>query len=171
MVGIPYWKTSIYIYALSLFKNRYKHKATLKFKPNNILRFIEFMAKKETLPLHGWWCFLDEKHLPNKDVVNKKARVNPITGILSPVIVSGIFCKLFTLFAVISKDKINKKPVAFYIAEENGTVYTFMVFIMKLLCKGITKLNIYQTLSTQNYVLWLHNSVILDHIILLHKTN
>jgi hypothetical protein len=35
------------------FKNRYKHKATLKFKPNNILRFIEFMGKKETLPLHG----------------------------------------------------------------------------------------------------------------------
>jgi hypothetical protein len=52
---------------------------------------------------------LDEKHLANKDVVNKKARVNLITGILSPVIVSGDFCKLFTLFAVISVDKINKK--------------------------------------------------------------
>ena len=98
------------------------------------------MKRKEMLNLHGRWCFLDEKHIANKDVVRTKARVHPITGVLAPVLVSGDFRKSFNLYVVITANSVEKThPVDFSIQEENGSASTFMSFIDYLLKRRFFK--------------------------------
>jgi hypothetical protein len=47
----------------------------------------------DALPHHHMYNFLDEKHLVNKDVIAAKSRVNPLTGHMDCIPVSGDFRK------------------------------------------------------------------------------
>jgi hypothetical protein len=53
-----------------------------KFKWGNIVRFLQLKKKMDLLSDHTHWCFLDKKHIVNKDAILPKGRADPRWGML-----------------------------------------------------------------------------------------
>ena len=124
------------------FKNRFKFSGDFKkpnlvpldkWRPVNISKYMEYRYKMEALPLHHLWCFLDEKHIVNRDTIRMKGRANPITGKLECIAVSGDFREAYNLMAIISANPEKKKPIAYHIQTSNNTAKSFYLFIQNLI--------------------------------------
>jgi hypothetical protein len=85
---------------------------------------------------HTKWNFLDEKHIVNKDALSTKGRVNPLTGYIDFIPVTGDFCKSYNIFAIISGNPAKLHPVQYRIDKENGMAETFVCFITVLIISG-----------------------------------
>jgi hypothetical protein len=127
------------------FKNRFPfrgsfRKANLipldKFKRGNIVRFLQYKEKMDLLCDHTQWCFLDEKHIVNKDAIPPKGRADPLTGYVDYIPVTGDFRDSYNIFAIISGNPRKPRPVQYRIDQENGTAETFMMFIRALIISG-----------------------------------
>ena len=68
------------------FKTRFDHKGSFrkpnlvpldKFKQENVIRFVEYKLKCKLMFDHSRFCFIDEKHLVNKDSVPKNCGAVP----------------------------------------------------------------------------------------------
>jgi hypothetical protein len=73
------------------FREHYDYAGTFKV-PNlvpidkcrlwNAERVMAYQAIMDMFPNHSKWNFLDEKHVVNKDVLPKKIRADPLTGLM-----------------------------------------------------------------------------------------
>jgi hypothetical protein len=79
---------------------------------------------------------LDEKHLVNMDAINGKVRVNPVTGQVDAIGVSGDFRDAYNLLAAISANPLKGRPMVFTLGKENGTAEAFMKLIRGLILSG-----------------------------------
>ena len=104
-----------------------------KFRPENILRFMEFRMILEDLPDHSKFHWLDEKHMVNKDVEATKVRADPLTGHIPCIYVNGDFREAYNLFAIMSASPRKASPVAYSIGRDNGNAAAFLAFIEMLL--------------------------------------
>ena len=57
---------------------------------------------------HTKWCFFDEKHLSNKDVLPDKLRANPLTGMVDAIPVAGNFWESYDMITGISVNVFKK---------------------------------------------------------------
>jgi hypothetical protein len=80
-----------------------------KFKRVNIVRFLQYREKMDLLTDHTQWCFLDVKHIVNKDAILPKGRADPLTGYVDYIPVTGDFRDSYNIFAIISGNP--RKPV------------------------------------------------------------
>jgi hypothetical protein len=85
--------------------------------------------KMDELPHHHMFCFLDEKYLANKDASATKGRVDPLTGRLDCILVSGDFRETYNLMAVISANPDKKKHVEYHIDMLNGD-FSFISYLI-----------------------------------------
>jgi hypothetical protein len=60
---------------------------------------------------HTQWCFLDEKHIVNKDDIPPKGRANPLMGYVDYILVTGGFREAYNIFAIISGNPAKHRPV------------------------------------------------------------
>ena len=120
------------------FKNRFEFPANFKkpnvvpldkWRPINIARFIEYKCLMDALPLHYMWCFLDEKHIVNKDTIRDKVRADPLTGKLPNIPVSGDFRETYNLMAIVSLNPEKRRSIEYSIAQKNNDSTAFMKFI------------------------------------------
>jgi hypothetical protein len=108
-----------------------------KWRPTNIKSYLEYRMKVDELPHHHMFCFLDEKHLANKDAIATKGQEDPLTGRLDCTIpVSGDFRETYSLMAVISANPDKKKHVEYHIDTLNGDSIVFYCFISYLISSG-----------------------------------
>jgi hypothetical protein len=107
-----------------------------KWRPTNITSYLEYRMKMEQLPHHHLYNFLDEKHLANKDAIEMKGRVDPLTGQLDCIPVSGDFRETYNLMAVISANPDKQKHVEYHIDKQNGDAVAFYCFICYLITVG-----------------------------------
>jgi hypothetical protein len=122
-----------------------------KFRPENLLRYMEFRLILEQLPDHSKFRWLDEKHIVNKDVAATKVRADPRTGCIPCIYVNGDFRDACNLFAIISANPRKSSPVAHSIGRENGNAASFLRFIEFLLARNS---------FNQGYVLIMDNASI-----------
>jgi hypothetical protein len=104
-----------------------------KFRPENIVRYLEYRAKIEQLFDHSKYHFCDEKHLVNKDVYSKRARADPLTGYMDCVYVSGDFRATYNLLAITSANPRKAQNMAYSLGVENGDSAAFLLFIEGLI--------------------------------------
>jgi hypothetical protein len=81
-----------------------------KFRPENLLRCMEFRLIFEQLPDHSKFHWLDEKHIVNKDVEATKVRADPRTGCIPCIYVNGDFRDACNLFAINKRKSAQVKP-------------------------------------------------------------
>ena len=133
--------SNFFLYRFS-FSGKYR-KANLvpldKFKIENRINYFRFMRTVKWLRDHTKWKFFDEKHLVNKDTLDKKVCANPLTGQIDCIPVSGDFRESYNLIAAITCDKTNGSSMQYTMGKANGTAEAFMLFINRLLINGWLK--------------------------------
>jgi transposase len=107
-----------------------------KFKRENVIRFIEYKLKCELLFDHSRFCFIDEKHLVNKDSVPKKLRGCPLTGRMDFIPVSGDFRESYNMIACISANPLKQKHCVYAIGKKNGSAEAFLDFCHMMIFSG-----------------------------------
>jgi transposase len=107
-----------------------------KFRPENLLRYMEFRLILEKLPDHSKFHWLDEKHMVNKDAEATKVRADPLTGYIPCIYVNGDFRDAYNLFAIISASPRKVSPVAYSVGRDNGNAASFLAFIEFLLARN-----------------------------------
>jgi hypothetical protein len=107
-----------------------------KFRPENIVRYLEYRAKIEQLFDHSKYHFCDEKHLVNKDVYTKRARADPLTGYMDCIYVSGDFRQTYNLMAITSANPRKQQNMAYSLGVENGDSAAFLLFVEGLIVSG-----------------------------------
>jgi transposase len=126
------------------FNKRFDHKGNLlksnlvpldKWKPENKIRYYEFVQKLQLYNNHSKYNFIDEKHIYNKDCYDSKVRRDPLTGVLPCIHVSGDFREAYNIMAVISANPDKPSPIDYTIGEENGTSEAFVGFMTYLIAK------------------------------------
>ena len=132
------------------FQKRFEHPGNFKkpnvvpldkWRPINISRYLEYRCYMEALPLHHLWCFLDEKHIVNKDTIRTKARADPLTGKMDNIPVSGDFRETYNLMAIVSLNPEKQQPIEYHIDQFNNDSASFMVFIKFLIDSRFFKHN------------------------------
>jgi hypothetical protein len=83
-----------------------------KFRPENLLRCMEFRLILEQPPDHSKFHWLDEKHIVNKDVKATKVRADPRTGHIPCIYINRDFRDACNLFAITSANPRKSSPVA-----------------------------------------------------------
>ena len=124
------------------FKNRFQYRGNFKkpnvvpldkWRPINVSRYLEFKCIMDALPMHHLWCFLDEKHIVNKDAMREKGRADPLTGKMDSIPVSGDFRETYNLIAVVSLNPEKLKSIEYSIDRNNNNAMSFMLFIHYLI--------------------------------------
>ena len=87
----------------------------------------------DALPLQHLWCFLDEKHIVNKDALRAKTRKDPLTGKMDHIPVSGDFRETFNLMAIVSLNPTKSKSIEYHIDKNTNDAFSFVVFIEYLI--------------------------------------
>ena len=127
------------------FKKRYDFKGTFrvrpmipkdKFKPVNLFRYLEFRMYLKLIPDHTTFNFLDEKHVVNHNGVERKGRIDPLTGMLPGVPVDGNFRDTRTIMACVSVNHRKPRHVAYTIGQENNSAISYVHFIEMLIVSG-----------------------------------
>jgi transposase len=127
------------------FRNRFDNKGSFKkpnlvpldkFRQENVIRFIEYKLKCQLMFDHSRFCFIDEKHLVNKDSVPKKIRGCPLSGRMDFIPVSGDFREAYNLIACISGNPLKKTPIVYTIGKQNGTAAAFVSFCELMVVSG-----------------------------------
>ena len=103
-----------------------------KWRPINVARYVEFKCLMDALPLHHLWCFLDEKHIVNKDTIRDKCRADPLTGKMDYIPVSGDFRETFNLMAVVSLNPEKEKLIEYHIDKDTNDASMFVAFVENL---------------------------------------
>ena len=104
-----------------------------KFKPSNRNKYWQFMSTRSMVTNPFIWNFVDEKHFLNGDAVPDKVRVNPLTGELAYIPVSGNFREAHNMMACISCNPFKERPMAYTMGEFNGDASSFLTFIQWLI--------------------------------------
>jgi hypothetical protein len=78
---------------------------------------------------HLKYNFIDEKHIYNKDCNLLKVRRDPLSGKLPCIHISGDFCEVYTIMAVISTNPDKPVPMDYSTGEESGTSEAFVAFM------------------------------------------
>ena len=124
------------------FKNRFEFPGNFKkpnvvpldkWRPINVSRYLEYKCFMDALPLHHLWCFLDEKHIVNKDALRAKTRKDPLTGKMDHIPVSGDFRETFNLMAIVSLNPTKSKSIEYHIDKNTNDAFSFVVFIEYLI--------------------------------------
>lgn len=124
------------------FRHRFGHRGTFrkpnvipldKYRAGNILRYVEYMHIINAIPDHSSLIFVDEKHFLNKDSIPNRVRADPLSGRVDSIKVAGDFRTRWNLIAAISGCVLKPRPIAYTIAEENGTAAAFLTFIEQLI--------------------------------------
>jgi hypothetical protein len=91
---------------------------------------------------HSCFCFIDVKHLVNKDSAPKKLRccplspLSPLTDRMDFIVASGDFREAYNLIACISGNPLKKKPCIYTIGKQNGTAVAFINFCEMMVVSG-----------------------------------
>ena len=112
-----------------------------KWRPVNVSRYLEYKCIMDALPLHDKLCFLDEKHIVNKDTLRDKCRADPLTGKLDYITVSGDFRETFNLMAVVSLNPEKERLIEYHIDRKTNDASTFVSFIEELIRTNYLKHN------------------------------
>ena len=104
-----------------------------KFKPANMNKYFQFITTREQITNPYVWNFIDEKHFLNGDAVPDKVRVNPLTGSLAYIPVSGNFREAHNMMACISCNPYKQSPMAYTMGEYNGDASSFLTFMQWLI--------------------------------------
>ena len=128
----------------SWFANRFSHSGKFrvpnlipvdKFKPDNILRYLDFVLFMSTVEDPSRLKFGDEKHLDGADLYKRKARADPLTGESAGIMVTGDFRNRCNINAIMGLDP-NKPPLFVSILEETNTAASYVAFILLALEAG-----------------------------------
>lgn len=106
-----------------------------KFKPENVLRYLEFILFMSTVQDPRRLKFGDEKHLDGADLYKRKARSDPLTGESSGIMVTGDFRNRYNINAIMGLDP-NKPPLFVSILEETNTAASYVAFVILALQAG-----------------------------------
>jgi transposase len=127
------------------FKTRFDYKGCFrkpnlvpldKFRQENVIRFIEYKLKCSILTDKSRFCFVDEKHLVNKDTVPKKLRRCPVSGRMDCIPVSGDFRDTYNLICCISANPNKTRHTVYTIGQQNGTAEAFVDFCTMMVESG-----------------------------------
>jgi hypothetical protein len=114
----------------------------------NATRVIAYHTIMDMFPNHSKWNFLDEKHIVNGDVLSKKEHMDPLTGYINAIPVSGDFHDAHNIFSVVSGSPTKPSSIAYHITKENGNATQFVAFIKILIIAGFFEHN--EILITDN---------------------
>jgi transposase len=104
-----------------------------KFRQENVIRYVEYKLKCALITDKSRFCFIDEKHLVNKDSVPKKLRACPVSGRMDFISVSGDFRKTYNLIACISSNPNKLTHCVYTMGEQNGTAAAFVNFCQMMI--------------------------------------
>jgi hypothetical protein len=105
-----------------------------KWKLENKVLYYEFVQKLCIYKNHSKFNFLDEKHVWNRDIYNRKIRKDPLTGKLRCIHVSGDFRDSYSIMAIILPNPQKPYLMDYYtIGKENGTSEVFVGFLTYLI--------------------------------------
>ena len=139
------------------FKCRFDHKGNFKvpslepldkYKPENIAAYLEFLQFRSSVD-PSRFKFIDEKGLKGTDLFYRKARQDPVTGIMDAMPVDGDFRNTYNLIAAIASD-FQKSPIVAIAGPDNGKSANFIAFIIHLLEKQW--FNKYDILVLDNWI-------------------
>ena len=125
-------------YLHNWWKYRFENRGTLrksthipldKFTEGNWLRYYEFRIACNILHDHTKFNFLDEKHLVNHNGQSIRGRVDPTTGYLDGIPVSGNFRDANNIICCISGNYRKQQHVFYAIRKANTTSAVFMDFV------------------------------------------
>ena len=150
LLSARYGRTVSSSFISDWFKKRFKYPGNFKkpnvvpldkWRPINISRYLEYRCLMDAHPLHHLWCFLDEKHIINKDSIRAKSRADPLTGKMDHIPVSGDFRETYNLMAVVSLNPQKERNIEYSIGKDNNTSASFMNFIHYLINVGFFRHN------------------------------
>lgn len=98
-----------------------------EFKPENIERYrkyLEFVSRIDPIRLK----FVNEKHLCGTDLFNRKARPDPLTGIMDAPPVDSDFRRAYNIIAMMSMNPVHRS-LLYTIGHENGNAALFLSII------------------------------------------
>ena len=107
-----------------------------KFKQENVFRYLEFRMFLSVVDDHTRFNFIDEKHLVNSDCSEVKQRVDPLTGILEGIPVSGDFRDTRTIMACISVNPRKSEHIFYTCSSDTNNADSFMAFIESMIEYG-----------------------------------
>ena len=137
------WKSSKFI--SNWFRYRFEHPGVFrkssfipkdKFKDDNVFRYLEFRMHMSIISDHSRFSFIDEKHLVNSDCSEVKQRVDPLTGILEGIPVSGDFRDTRTIMACISVNPRKENHIFYNCSSDTNNADSFMAFIESMIEYG-----------------------------------
>jgi hypothetical protein len=70
-----------------------------KFRPHNIKKAVEYIKALARID-PSWLKYADEKSLKGKDICNKKARWDPLTGIVPPTMTDPDLCNTYSIIGI-----------------------------------------------------------------------
>ena len=106
-----------------------------KFTNENWSRYCEFRMSCNILHDHTRFNFVDEKHLVNHNGQDIKGRVDPTTGILEGIPVSGDFRDANNIICCISANHRKMQHVFYAIRKKNTDSSAFMDFIERMVAE------------------------------------
>ena len=125
-------------YLHNWWKYRFQFRGTLrksihvpkdKFTEGNWLRYYKFRIACNVLHDHTMFNFIDEKHIVNHNGQSIRGRVDPVTGVLDGIPVSGDFRDANNIICCISGNHRKLQHLFYAIRKANTTSETFMDFI------------------------------------------
>jgi hypothetical protein len=125
------------------FKTRFSFKGSLrvtndvprdKFRPANIERYDKYLAFINQINPRRL-KFVDEKMLKGAEVFNRKARADPLTGIVPESVVDPDFRNTYSIIGMMGFDD-NKPPIRYSITNATNDSTNFLVFMSKTVGEG-----------------------------------
>jgi hypothetical protein len=105
-----------------------------KFRPQNLAKADEYLCFL-SLFYREKIKFCDHKHFKTETLYNCKARKDPLTGLVPPVLTYSDFCNTYSIFDITSID-IRTTPLRWEIRQGNNDAEVFFQQIMNAIIAG-----------------------------------